>query len=97
MVLPGNTGFAEFAFIDGQKINRARLLGAFDRDDTDHACGLRHRFNHHHARIDRTVREMARKHGFIERDVLDADAAEIAPDIDNPIDQQHRGSDAAAC
>src|SRR5215471_6185863 len=31
---------AKLALVDGQEIDRARLFGAFDRFDADHACGL---------------------------------------------------------
>src|SRR5229473_4457028 len=88
--IAGHHRLAKLALVDGEKINRARLLCAFDRLDTYHAGGLRHGLDHHHARIYRTLREMPEKRWFVEGDVLDADAAVIASDIDNPVDQQHR-------
>src|ERR1700686_3956078 len=61
VVFDGITGhhrLAEFALVDGEKINRARLLGALDRQDTDDAGGLRHGLDHHHTRIYRTLGKM---------------------------------------
>src|SRR6266478_840972 len=88
--IAGHHRLAELALVDGEKINRARLLGAFDRQDADDAGGLRHGLYHHHARIDRALRKMPLKCGLIEGDVLDTDAAVIAADVDDSIDQQHR-------
>src|SRR6185295_16278143 len=87
--IAGHHRLAEFALVDGEEINRARLLGALDRLDADHAGGLRHGLDHHHAGIDRTVRKMAEKRRFVEGDVLDADTAVVGPDLDHPVDQQH--------
>src|SRR5216683_5808912 len=86
----GHHRFTEFALVDSEKINRARFLGALDRLDADHAGGLRHRLDHHHPGIDRTFRKMPLKWRLAEGDVLDADAGVIGPDIEHPIDQQHR-------
>src|SRR5712672_730125 len=81
---------AKLALVDGEKVNRARLPCAFHRLDAYHAGGLRHRFDHHHARIYRTLREMPEKRWLVKGDVLDSDAAVIDSDIDNPVNQQHR-------
>src|SRR5258708_991419 len=69
----GHHGLAKFALVDGEKINRTGFLCALDRFDTDHAGGLRHRFDHHHAGIDRAIREVPLERRFVEGDVLDAD------------------------
>src|SRR6266849_7740905 len=69
----GHHRLAEFALVDGEKINRARLFGAFYRLDADHAGGLRHRLDHHHPGIDRTLRKMSLKWRLVEGDILDAD------------------------
>ena len=82
--------FAKLALVDGEKIHRARLLGAHHREDTDDAGGLRHGLDHHHPRIHRPVGKMAEERHFVEGDILDADAAVVGPYIDDPIDQQHR-------
>src|SRR5581483_5806657 len=61
VILDGLTGhhrLPELALVDGQEIDRTRLLGPLDRFDTDHARGLRHRLDHHHAGIDRALGEM---------------------------------------
>src|SRR3984957_10424739 len=86
----GHHGLAKLAFVDGEKIHRARPLGAFDRLDPDHAGGLRHGLDHHHAGIDRSFGKMTLECRLVEGDVLDADAGVIAPDIDDAVDQQHR-------
>src|ERR1700676_3488768 len=88
--IAGHHRLAEFALVDGEKINRARLVGAFDRLDADHAGGLRHGLDHHHAGIDRAVGKVTEKRGLVVGDVLDADARVIGADIEHPIDQQHR-------
>src|ERR1700730_2367032 len=88
--IAGHHGLAKLALVDGEKINGARLLGALDRFDADHAGGLRHRFDHHDARIDRPFRKVPEKRQLVEGDVLDADAGVIGADIDHPVDQQHR-------
>src|SRR5450432_3056412 len=73
--IAGHHRLAEFALVDGEKINRARLLRAFDRLDADNPRGLRHGLDHHHAWIDRAVGEMTEKRRLVEGDVLDTDAA----------------------
>src|ERR1700687_4405915 len=88
--IAGHHRLAEFAFVDGEKIDRARLLCAFDRHDTDHPRGLRHGLDHHHTGIDRPLGKMTEKRRLVDRHVLDPDAAVVAPDIDDPVDQQHR-------
>src|SRR6266567_6188908 len=88
--IAGHHGFSEFALVDGQEINRARLLGALDRLDADDAGGLRHGFDHHYARIDRALRKMPEKRQLVESDILDADTGVIGPDLDHAVDQQHR-------
>src|ERR1700676_195840 len=88
--IAGHHRLAELAVVDGEKIDRARLLCAFDRHDADHPRRLRHGFDHHHARIYRALRKMTEERQFVEGNVLDADAAAIASDVDDPIDQQHR-------
>src|SRR6185437_7002419 len=75
--------------VDGQKVDRARLLGALDREDTDDASGLGHGFDHHHAWIYRALGKMPLERRFVDGDVLDADATVIAADIDHPINQKH--------
>src|ERR1700675_3297846 len=88
--IAGHHRLAELALVNGEKIDRARLLGAFDRQDADDAGGLRHGLDHHHTRIDRALRKMPLKCGLVEGDVLDTNAAVVAADVDDPIDQQHR-------
>src|SRR6476619_4671133 len=88
--IAGHHWLAKLALVDGEKVNRARLLRAFHRLDAYHASGLRHGLDHHHARIYRTLRKMPEKRRFVDGDVLDADPAVIASDIDDPVDQQHR-------
>src|SRR5215472_2184440 len=85
----GHHRFAEFALVDGEEVHRARLVGAFHRLDPDHAGSLRHRLDHHHARVDGTLRKMPGELRFVDGDVLDADAAVVGPDVDHPVDQQH--------
>src|SRR5262245_14905916 len=93
MVLDGVTGdhgLAKFALVDSEEIHRAGFFGVGIRADADHACGLRHGLDHHDARIDRTIGKVPEKAGLVEGDVLDADTAVIGPDVDHPVDQQHR-------
>src|ERR1700726_1709864 len=59
--IAGHHRLAEFALVDGEKIDRARLLGAFDRQDADDAGGLCHGLDHHYTRIDRALRKMPLK------------------------------------
>src|ERR1700737_2128530 len=87
--IAGHHRLAELALVDGEKINRARLLGAFDRLDADHAGGLRHRLAHHHSGVDRALRKVPEKRQLVEGDVLDADAGIIGADVEHPVDQQH--------
>src|SRR5256885_8477046 len=58
----GHHRLAKLALVDGEKVNRARLLRAFHRLDTYHAGGLRHGLDHHHAGIYRTLRERSEEH-----------------------------------
>src|SRR6202167_4018998 len=76
---------AELAFVDGQKVNRARLLGALDGEDADHPGGLGHGFDHHHTRIYRALGKMPLERRLVDGDILDADTAVVAADIDHPI------------
>src|SRR6185312_15325637 len=86
----GHHRLSEFALVDGEKIHRARLLGALDRLDPDDTGGLCHRLDHHHAGIDRPLGKMPEERRLGIGDVLDADARVIGPDLDHPVDQQHR-------
>src|ERR1700730_19080341 len=88
--IAGHHRLAELAVVDGEKIDRARLLGAFDRQDADDAGGLCHGLDHHHTRIDRALGKMTLEGRLVEGDILDTDAAVIGPDVDHPVDQQHR-------
>src|ERR1700716_382371 len=88
--IAGHDRLAKLALVDGEKINRARFFGAFDRQDADDASGLCHGFDHHHPGIDRPLGKMTRKRRLVDRHVLDPDTAVVAPDIDDPVDQQHR-------
>src|ERR1700737_2971778 len=71
--IAGHHRFSEFALVDGQKIDRTRFLGAFDRLDANHARRLRHSLDHHHPWVYRAVRKMTQKWRLVDSNVLDPD------------------------
>src|SRR5260370_13699535 len=88
--IAGHHGFTELALVDGEKVNRARLLRALDRFDTDHAGGLRHRFDHHHPRIDRAIWKMTEERRFVQGEVLVTHSLVIDAGTYVPIHLSHR-------
>ena len=68
---------AELRLVDGQKVDRFRLL-ARRRHDAEHAAGLRHALDHQDAGKYRIAGKMPLKMRLIERDILDADAGFVA-------------------
>src|SRR5262249_20406311 len=87
--IAGDHRLAEFRAIDGEEKDRL-VGGQVLADAADDAGGLRHAFDHEHAREHWIAGKVPHELRLVRGDVLDSNSALIAADLYDPIDHQKR-------